>query len=207
MRCENFRDLFSEYYDGQTTGEISHKEIAAHLAECEACAAEYAEYSALLDEVRNLPEPELPQGFHESLMGYVRENNSVLKPVFARTPNKRKRHIIARVAPLMAVAASLIFVVVWFAGVFQTEPPHNGYMPIVPMDGIVGIVPAQGELPPIEGRGFPPDSEPETEPSYIEIVCFQQRPRNNLLLFATIGVILVMTLGGVIVITRRTKNL
>ena len=68
MRCAQVQELFSEIYDG-----IAEAGAAGHLLDCPACAAEYKRYSRLLDELRQLPEPELPAGFHEAMMDKIRE--------------------------------------------------------------------------------------------------------------------------------------
>jgi len=70
MRCEDIRDLFSELYDGVADEE---DEIAAHLQECNECAKDYMNYCNLLIELRELPTPELPEGFHDLAMARVRE--------------------------------------------------------------------------------------------------------------------------------------
>jgi len=208
MDCNNFRDLFSEYYDRQTSGKISYDEMTAHLAKCESCAAAYAEYAALFDDVRSLPEPELPEGFHDMLMEYVQENKG--RPEFIVTrPSKRKKYIITRMSPLMAVAASLIFAVVWFAGVFQPAPEPNGYIPIAPLDGTIGIAPVDGELPFPGGRMTPPDNGVGIVPLDIEIeypLEEEPRTRSNLLLATAICAILAGTFCGVLVILGRARR-
>ena len=70
MRCAQVQGLFSEIYDGVAEQQAG---LARHLLDCPACGQEYERYCQLLDEVRQLPEPELPPGFHESIMGKIRE--------------------------------------------------------------------------------------------------------------------------------------
>ena len=69
MRCARVQELFSEYYDGMLTPEA---DITVHLQHCPACKLEYERYSRLLDELKQLPPPELPAGFHEAVMGKIR---------------------------------------------------------------------------------------------------------------------------------------
>jgi len=70
MRCENIRELFSDLYDGVANED---DEIAAHLRECPECAKDYEDYCNLLNELSDLPEPDLPEGFHDLAMAKVRE--------------------------------------------------------------------------------------------------------------------------------------
>ena len=69
MRCAQVQELFSELYDGIAERQA---DLAQHLLDCPACELEYKRYSQLLDELRQLPGPELPAGFHESVMGKIR---------------------------------------------------------------------------------------------------------------------------------------
>jgi len=65
MRCALVQDLFSEVYDGVAERQTA---IEKHLKKCPTCAAEYEAYKQMLIDLRHLPEPELPLGFHESIM-------------------------------------------------------------------------------------------------------------------------------------------
>ena len=69
MRCTHVQGLFSEVYDGVAEEQAI---LEKHIQECPACAAEYKSYSKLLDELKNLPMPELPVDFHEKIMAKVR---------------------------------------------------------------------------------------------------------------------------------------
>ena len=154
LDCKNIRELFSEYYDGYKPGEVSLEEIDAHLDECEACAAAYEEYAQLLHDVGKLPMPEAPPGFHKNLMDYVNKNEINKNEANKNTkrPAKRKTPIFLKVAPLIAVAASLIFALVWVSGVLDQTP--TGYVPLAPF-GEGTISPANGEIP--NARITPPN--------------------------------------------------
>ncbi|MCL2199074.1 MAG: hypothetical protein FWB80_09140 [Defluviitaleaceae bacterium] len=97
MKCEFD---FSSYYDGEAD---NAEEIAAHLADCSACAKEYDDFCKLMSEVRELPEPQLPSGFSDTLIRAVRRDS------FARR-RRNRRLTFGQFA--LAAAASVLFVVV-----------------------------------------------------------------------------------------------
>jgi hypothetical protein len=69
MNCNEIRELFSEYYDSECG--VSDA-VTAHLKICEDCVDGYAAYKNLFDEIRAIPQPELPDGFHEKMMAAVK---------------------------------------------------------------------------------------------------------------------------------------
>jgi len=71
LSCNQVQKLFSEIYDG-VAKDMTH--LTKHIQECPVCRAEYASYSQFLDEVRQLPEPELPFYFHELSMRNISEH-------------------------------------------------------------------------------------------------------------------------------------
>ena len=103
MRCNDIRELFSEYYEGEGT---SSGEVSAHLQECPACALEYEAFARLINEVRELPQPTLPVGFHETLMRGVK--------IAAR-----KRRLPVYMPMVAAAAASILVIAIWVSGVFE----------------------------------------------------------------------------------------
>jgi len=117
MRCAEVQELFSEIYDGVAKCQA---DLAKHLQDCPICAAEYERYSRLMDEVRQLPEPELPPGFHEAIMGKIREiapaNNHAIKQ--NRRPAKRAVSVSRRWAGV-AAAACVLLISLWAVRVFD----------------------------------------------------------------------------------------
>ena len=111
MKCEDVRDLFSEYHDDETE---QASEIALHIDGCPACKVEFEAYGRILADVASLEEPDVPDGFHAALVSYA--------DGFYRG---RKRHIsltshrfVSLFGSLAAAAAAVLFV--WFSGVFET---------------------------------------------------------------------------------------
>jgi len=89
MKCKQVQALFSEMYDAEirtnaiTNGtglpeeleEADAEAVSAHLKHCPDCMAEYVQYRALMDEVRALPVPDLPPGFHKTAMSRIRSQS------------------------------------------------------------------------------------------------------------------------------------
>ena len=113
MKCEDVRNLFSEYFDDET--EMA-SEITLHLDRCSDCRKEFEEYHKLLIDVANIEEPDVPDGFHQALVSYA--------DGFYRG---RKKHIsitshrFASVFGSLAAAAAAVLIV-WFTGAFDTSP-------------------------------------------------------------------------------------
>jgi len=113
MNCDDIRELFSEYYDAE--GPVD--EVKAHLQDCAGCTKAFEEYTRLFDEVRALPESELPTGFHDALMRGVR---------MELRRKKRK----AFMPFVMSAAASLLVAMLWFAGAFDFGAADYNFAPV-----------------------------------------------------------------------------
>jgi len=214
LTCKDIRALFSEYYDGyapgeDAPGEITSAEIAAHLHECAACATAYKEYAKLLDDVRTIPMPEIPSGFHESLMEYVEANKERPKYSSISQP-KRKLSLFHTIPPFAMVAASLIFALI-YSGAFvrQSVSVTEDYYPFTQVETTIGITPSAGGLPyPMSPRGPLPEGDPipiapavgliEPFPEYFpqEEEQPEQRRTNNIVFAAIAGILLAGGLGS-----------
>jgi len=145
LTCQDYQALFSEYYDGyeprvNLTDGITLGKFEAHLQKCAVCAEEYKKYSQLLDEVWELPEPEVPPGFYSSLMEYVEahKHEDVLDfPKIVRNNAKRGqpmyRKVVAFTASVAVMAASLLLVMSIFGF------GELGRTPNVPVEPIAHI--------------------------------------------------------------------
>jgi len=99
MNCDDIRGLFSGYFDGQLD-DTEAAEITAHFEGCEACAKEYEFFCKMINDIRKLPSPALPPGFHGMLMKRVRGERRKRRGVFM---------------PYLTAAASVLLVVgLWF---------------------------------------------------------------------------------------------
>ncbi|MCL2377886.1 MAG: hypothetical protein FWC77_02050 [Defluviitaleaceae bacterium] len=145
MRCHNVQELFSEIFDGAAEEQAI---LVKHIQECPICAAEYEDYSRFINELRQLPAPELPANFHETIMAKVREialsEDSIPgRPEFIVTkqkaisptkpPQKRMHtnpYAAARRWASVAAAACLLLVSLWAMRVF--DMPHQSDMAFEP---------------------------------------------------------------------------
>jgi len=98
-------ETFSEKYDNG----------AAQAFECEVCARAYDEYRTVMDEVRELPAPDVPIDFHARVMQAVRREQAV-------TRKSRMRRLTGWAS--LAAACFALAVVVWLGmpDMFESEP-------------------------------------------------------------------------------------
>ena len=152
MDCKKMRSMFSEIYDAIQEEYPLDGAVINHLNSCPACVAEFDAYSNVINEVRGLPEPELPQDFHHMLVEYVKRNR------------RQKQATLAWVTPIVSAAASIIFAVIWVVGaaVMAPEIENGGFgegIEIEAFGGEIGIMPTDidiqiyDDLP--TGRMFP----------------------------------------------------
>lgn len=97
--CEETRASFSDRYDG--TGDIP-------ASECESCEREYAQYKQIMDEIRALPEPDIPLHFRTRVMQAVNKK---------RLMGRRIRASWATLA-----AACFVMAVLFWVGLFDSLP-------------------------------------------------------------------------------------
>ena len=115
--CDKVRERFSAGYDGK-------ENIAVHLQTCPECAAAYGEYKAFIDELRGMPEPELPVDFHKKVMQAVRAEVR---------GDTRRRNKIAGWATM--AAACFLAAVIWTVGILLPGQQEYGYE----WDSVVGF--------------------------------------------------------------------
>ena len=112
MKCEEYQNLFSEYYDGSTN---KSGDIAYHLDRCPECKNDYELYRRILDDVASIKEPDVPDGLRLLLVSHAEGFHK-----------GRKKHISiishrfsSVFASMAAAAAAVLFV--WYTGIFGTD--------------------------------------------------------------------------------------
>ncbi|EOC99853.1 DUF4349 domain-containing protein [Caldisalinibacter kiritimatiensis] len=105
MDCKVFEDNMSLYIDNELN-DIDKKEFELHLMTCEKCRKSYEAMVAILKEVRNEEQVELPDGYTEKL-------NEKLKKI----NEKEKKKVNWK--PLTAIAASLLVLLVSISFIFN----------------------------------------------------------------------------------------
>jgi len=142
MRCDAVGQLFSEIYDG-----VAHDQalLVKHLQTCPACKAEYAAYKQMLDDVRNLPLVELPEGFHEATMAKIRElvppGDDVIDELIGKMETRQRLSQVRRKRTNgrgftrqwagLAAAACVALVCIWAFSVFDL-PASRDESPAAP---------------------------------------------------------------------------
>lgn len=100
VKCEKLLEMISPYLDGELQEE-EKEEFLAHLEQCPQCKKEVEELEQLLHDFSEIPEVELPDGFHEELMAKIKD--SVVVPIsIQKKKNTPWRKIIA-VAAVFAI--------------------------------------------------------------------------------------------------------
>lgn len=77
MSCEKCRELLWEYLAQELTTEDTEF-VTAHLKECGNCQEEAKQLEKIMDSIKSLPEEELPEGYHEELMGKLVAEGKVI---------------------------------------------------------------------------------------------------------------------------------
>jgi len=175
MRCEAVRELFSEIYDKAAEGQGLLEE---HLQNCTACMEEFQAYSQMLNELRHLPIPELPPGFHEAAMNKIQaisplSNNAIddlmeeietrkrLREVRrTRQPVKKTASVTRRWAGI-AAAACLLLVSLWAVRTLNLPARYDDesyFAPEAAMESLEMAADAQTGEAPLDGRALPDES-------------------------------------------------
>lgn len=112
MDCSEAREYLSEFFDGEMSNE-TQLAMTDHLAECEACARELAEFHDLSRMTAELEHPLPPSGLWNSLEAQLAEADAVSPESLAAA--QPFRWTTGPFAPLvMALAASVVFAIGWF---------------------------------------------------------------------------------------------
>ncbi|MDR3120032.1 MAG: zf-HC2 domain-containing protein [Clostridiales bacterium] len=115
MNCGQVRELRTEYLDGAL--DPARKErLEAHIAECRACAREFALEKSLRNAVKAVgaEAPALPEGFHAGLMERLRAEENAERTDAASSDSGRPpffSHFMrfSRVAAILAICVSVAF--------------------------------------------------------------------------------------------------
>ena len=95
--CKEYAQTISEYLDG-ALAENEQQRLLEHMEHCEKCCAYLGELAAMHDALSDLPEAELPVGFHESVMEKV------------RAKKRAKKTMLWKRYAAVAACAALVFV-------------------------------------------------------------------------------------------------
>ncbi|UUO05629.1 anti-sigma factor [Blastopirellula sp. J2-11] len=112
MDCTEARERLSDYFDGEMPAE-QQQAMTDHLADCESCALELADYEDLSALTASLDHPLPPAGLWGEIESQLQTEDS-LSPESLATAQPF-RWTTGRYVPLvMALAASVVFAIGWF---------------------------------------------------------------------------------------------
>ncbi len=102
MKCDDLKEMLSEYIDGELAG-VEVAAVEAHVAKCDGCRAELAELRRTAELVRSLPRAEAPARLGRHVAATVE------RQVMARRRSMFLRW--SHVGGLVAAAAALVIVI------------------------------------------------------------------------------------------------
>ncbi|MCL2365033.1 MAG: hypothetical protein FWC71_10275 [Defluviitaleaceae bacterium] len=142
--CTNLdkqNESFSERYDNEMSG------TAQGTLDCASCARAYKAYKRVLDEVRNLPAPNVPIDFHARVMKVVRNEQQAARRI-------RTGHFMRWAG--LAAACFIFAAVVWLGtpGASIGDAESGDFIGFAPAaaEVPVEIAPAIGDLDGVEFR-------------------------------------------------------
>lgn len=104
MSCDKCKELLWAYLAQELNKEDANF-VAMHLEQCKACQEEAIQLQKIMDSLRNLPEEELPEGYHNELMEKLAQETKVLPlPVRKKPQYKWKQFSLVAAAALLVVA-------------------------------------------------------------------------------------------------------
>lgn len=107
MNCIQCKEYLLEYAEG-TLSDSLQKEVQAHIDACPACAEEAALFAEMTDILRDMPEVELPEGYHAELMQKIqKESKTVLPFPSAKKRNWKNIGLVAAAVLLIAAAGGV----------------------------------------------------------------------------------------------------
>lgn len=107
MNCIQCKEYLLEYAEG-TLSDTLQKEVQAHIDTCPACAEEAALFAEMIDILQDMPEVELPEGYHAELMQKIqKESKTVLPFPTAKKRNWKNIGLVAAAVLLVAAAGGV----------------------------------------------------------------------------------------------------
>ena len=104
MNCETVKEMLWAYLEKETTAEEAVK-IEEHLKNCAACREELELQKEIMDSLQNLPDEELPDGFHAELMQKLQVEAA---PNVVPFPVKKKKAPIYKQWGMIAAAVMVV---------------------------------------------------------------------------------------------------
>ena len=108
MRCNEFYDALSLYFDGELDEE-SINEMLDHIKECDECRKAYEDYEKLKSVFESIEDEPLPRNGHERIMAAVKSSKAGPRSKLGKTAFKFNKKIagIAAVVVVVIIVASM----------------------------------------------------------------------------------------------------
>jgi hypothetical protein len=100
MDCKQFEKMLGKYMDGEL-GETSAEAMRSHMAQCAACAQEFAVLEKITKSFSQTEDEPLPLGFEQRWKQTIKD-----------VPAKRKNTVFGKLLPALATGAAAVAVVV-----------------------------------------------------------------------------------------------
>jgi hypothetical protein len=107
MKCSEVQEQLSAYHDTELAGEIRHV-VAAHVAACESCASQLAEFEGFSDTFRQLPQPAVPPAVWARVAAELDQESAGASKVTSHSADQRERAWLT--TRRLALAASVLLV-------------------------------------------------------------------------------------------------
>ena len=104
MNCETVKEMLWAYLEKETTAEEAVK-IEEHLKNCAACREELELQKKIMDSLQNIPDEELPDGFHAELMQKLQVEAA---PNVVPFPVKKKKAPVYKQWGMIAAAVMVV---------------------------------------------------------------------------------------------------
>ena len=104
MNCETVKEMLWAYLEKETTAEEAVK-IEEHLKNCAVCREELELQKEIMDSLQNIPDEELPDGFHASLMQKLQVEAA---PNVVPFPVKKKKAPVYKQWGMIAAAVMVV---------------------------------------------------------------------------------------------------
>ncbi len=104
MNCETVKEMLWAYLEKETTAEEAVK-IEEHLKNCAVCREELELQKEIMDSLQNIPDEELPDGFHTELMQKLQAEAT---PNVVPFPVKKKKAPVYKQWGMIAAAVMVV---------------------------------------------------------------------------------------------------
>ncbi len=104
MSCEKCRALLWEFLEGELAKDDKDF-VSTHLENCQDCQEEAKQLQKIMDSLKNLPEEELPEGYHAELMGKLAVEQKKISLFVPQKPKHRWKQLSLIAAAVVLVAA------------------------------------------------------------------------------------------------------